>query len=102
MKSFSTYYKMREEDEKGLADIDAMPDEDEMLLKLAKMVISRHRERLIDFLNSLARHDDDIKNTLGKFRDKQRNYLPKDLRSGDEDREKDIIAPSAADTGGTV
>ncbi len=70
------------------------------LLKLAKMSISRHQERMIEFFSSLAKHDDDMKNMLNKFKDKRRNYLPQDLRSANKD--KDIVVPSMADTGGPV
>jgi hypothetical protein len=105
IKSFSEYYLLREEEgeeEKALGDIDAMPNEDDMLLKLAKMAISRHQERIIEFFNSLAKHDDDIKNVLGKFRDKRSHYLPHDLRKGSEQEEKDVVAPSTADMSGPL
>lgn len=100
MKRFSEYYLKREQDEKGLADIDAMPNEDEFLLKLAKMAISRHQEKIVDFFNTLAKHDDEMKNLLNKFKDKRRNYFPQDLRTAT--REKDIVVPSSADAGGPI
>ncbi len=79
-----------------------MPNEDEMLMKLSQLAISRHQERLIDFFNTLAKHDDDIKNMLGKFRDKHRDYLPGDLRRNQEEEEKDIVAPNTADMDGPI
>jgi hypothetical protein len=98
MKRFLDYYLMREDkdDDKGLGDIDAMPNEDEFLMKLAKMAISRHQERLVDFFNALSKHDDDIKRLLGQYKDKRKNYLPQDLRIASK-LEKDIVAPSSAD-----
>lgn len=104
IKSFLEYCEEREdnEDEKGLADIDAMPNEDEILIKLAKMVISRHQERFIEFLNTLSKNDDDIKRILGNFRDKRRDYLPQDLRVGSDREDKDVVAPSTADMSGPV
>lgn len=101
MKSFSEFCEDRDE-EKGLGDIDAMPDEDEILLKMAKMVIDRHQDRFLDFLGTLAKHDDDIKRILGKYRDKRRDYLPMDLRMGSREDEKDIVAPNTADMSGPI
>jgi hypothetical protein len=94
MKSFLDYCKYREEE--GLADIDAMPNEDEMLLKIAKMAISRHQERILEFFNALSRSDDDIKNLLNKYKDKRSSYSPHDLKVR-SDAEKDIVAPNSAD-----
>jgi hypothetical protein len=105
IKSFSEFVEAREvgeEDDQPLGDIDAMPNEDEMLMKLAQMAISRHQERLMDFFNTLARHDDDIKRILGKYRDKQRDFMPNDLRKGNNPEEKDIVAPSTADMSGPL
>jgi hypothetical protein len=97
MKRFSDYYKIREDEEdKGLGDIDAMPNEDEILLKLAKIAINRHQDRLIDFFKTISKHDEDIKTTLDRYVNKRQNYLPKDLRARDN-QEKDIIAPNQAD-----
>ena len=106
IKSFSQYCEDRDENEensdKGLADIDAMPNEDELLLKIAKMAINRHEDRLLDFFRILSKNDDDIKKILGQFRDKRRNYLPMDLRKGSEQEEKDVIAPNTADAAGAI
>jgi hypothetical protein len=97
IKSFLEYCENRDEDDdKGLADIDAMPNENELLLKLSHMAINRHQEKLIEFFTVLAKNDDDIKRILGKYRDKKRDYLPVDLRKGSE-QEKDIVAPNSAD-----
>lgn len=101
IKRFSEFCEERDSD-KGLADIDAMPNEDEMLTKLSQFAISRHRERFIDFFTSLAKNDDDIKRTLGEYRDKRSNFLPNDLRKGSEGEEKDIVAPSTADMSGPL
>ena len=101
IKRFSEFCEERDDDQ-GLGSIDAMPNEDEMLLKLANMAISRHRERFLDFFNSLAKNDDDIKRLLGQFRDKRHNYLPNDLRRGSDTEEKDIVAPNTADMSGPV
>lgn len=103
IKSFSKYVEDREDqdDEKGLGDIDAMPNEDELLLKLAQLAISRHQERFIEFFSTLAKQDDDIKRLLGKYRDK-RHALPNDLRKGSEQEEKDVVAPNTADMSGPV
>jgi len=107
-KRFSEFYDARadqdkdQEDEKGLGDIDAMPNEDELLMKLANLAISRHQERFIEFFTTLGRHDDDIKRMLGKYRDKRRDYLPNDLRKGSEEAEKDVVAPNTADMSGPV
>jgi hypothetical protein len=90
-----------QDDEKGLADIDAMPNEDELLMKIAQLAISRHQERFIEFFSTLARQDDDIKRMLGKYRDKRRD-LPNDLRKGSERDEKDIVAPNTADMSGPL
>lgn len=88
--------------ERGLGDIDAQPNEEEALMKMAQMAINRHQERLLDFFHGLAKHDDDIKRILGEFRDKRNNYLPKDLRSDSNEDEKDVVAPSTADMSGPV
>lgn len=103
-KRFSEFCGEREDqdDEKGLGDIDAMPNEDELLMKLSKLAIGRHQERFIDFFTTLARQDDDIKRMLGKYRDKRRDYLPNDLRKGSDQDEKDIVAPNTADMSGPV
>lgn len=100
IKSFSQYCEQRDESDpdKGLGDIDAMPNEDELLLKIAKMAINRHQERLLDFFRVLGKNDDDIKRILGQFRDKRQNYLPMDLRKGSEREEKDVIAPNTVDS----
>ena len=37
--------------EKGLGDIDAQPNEEESLMKMAQMAINRHQERLLDFFH---------------------------------------------------
>jgi hypothetical protein len=87
--------------EQGLGDIDAQPNEEESLLKMAQLAINRHQERFLDFFHSLAKHDDDIRRILGEFRDKRSNYLPKDLRKGSEE-EKDIVAPNTADMSGPI
>ena len=100
IKSFLEYCEDRDSDQ-GLADIDAMPNEDEMLLKLCQLAISRHQERLVDFFSKLAKQDEDIKRILSEYRDKRRSYLPQDLRRGSEE-EKDIIAPNAADSNGPI
>lgn len=104
IKSFSEYCEEREDqdEEKGLGDIDAMPNEDEILIKLAKIVISRHQERFVDFLSTLSKNDDDIKRILGNFRDKRRDYLPQDLRTGSDREDKDVVATSTADMSGPV
>lgn len=104
IKSFSQYCETRDEadPDKGLADIDAMPNEDELLLKIAKMAINRHQERLLEFFRVLGKNDDDIKRVLGQFRDKRKNYLPMDLRKGSEQEEKDVVAPNTADAAGAV
>lgn len=101
MKKFSDYCLMKEEetkeDNKGLGDIDAEPNEDDMLLKMAKIAISRHPDRLIEFFRILARTDEDLKHIFDKYRDKRNNYLPKELRGGDPYREKDVIANHNSD-----
>jgi hypothetical protein len=106
IKSFSQYCEDRDENaenaDKGLADIDAMPNEDELLLKMAKMAINRHQDRFLEFFRTLGKNDDDIKRVLGQFRDKRRNYLPMDLRKGSEQEEKDVVAPNTADAAGAV
>ena len=103
IKSFSEYCEERDDqdEEKGLGDIDAMPNENEILMKLAKIVINRHQEIFIEFLNTLGKNDDDIKRILGNFKDKRRDYLPQDLRMGGKD-EKDIVAPNTADSSGPI
>ena len=102
IKSFLQYCEDRDEVDKGLADIDAMPNEEELLLKLCKMAVNRHQEKLVEFLGALAKNDDDIKRILGKFKDKRRDYLPMDLRKGSEQDEKDIVAPNSADQSGPI
>ena len=101
IKSFLQYCEDHDDD-KGLADIDAMPNEEEFLLKLCRMAINRHQEKLIEFFTTLAKNDDDIKRILGKFKDKRRDYLPVDLRKGSEQEEKDIVAPNTADQSGPI
>jgi len=105
IKSFSQYCEDHEhetEDDKGLGDIDAQPNEDELLLKLSQMAINRHQEKLIDFFTTLAKQDDDIKRLLGNYRDKRRDYLPQDLRAKSREDEKDVVAPNTADMSGPI
>lgn len=104
IKRFCEYCEDRdaEGEEKGLGDIDAMPDEDELLLKLSQLAINRHQERLVDFFSTLAKHDDDVKRLIGKYRDKRRDFLPKDLRRGSEEEDKDVVAPNSADMSGPI
>lgn len=103
IKSFSEFVEEREDqdDDKPLGDIDAMPNEDEILNKLAQMAIDRHQERFVDFFMTLARTDEDIKRLVGKYRDK-RHVLPNDLRKGSELADKDVVAPNTADMSGPV
>lgn len=99
MKSFLDYYKIREEE--GLADIDAMPNEDEMLLKVAKMAISRHQERVLEFFSALGKQDEDIRKVLNSYRDKRNSQRPHDLKVK-SDADKDVVAPNQADMGSPV
>ncbi len=102
MKRFLDYYRFREDEnqdhepEKGLGDINAMPNDDEILIKLAKMAVSRHQERMIEFFSALSRHDDDIKRLLDKYKDNRRGYPINDTRPKGSD-DKDVIAPNQAD-----
>ena len=98
MKRFSDYYRIRE-DNQGLGDIDAMPNEDELLLKIAKLAINRHTPQLLDFFKTLSKNDDDIKRALGELRDKHNN-LPKDMKPRRDDN--DVVVPSLADGNGPI
>jgi hypothetical protein len=99
MKTFSQYYQVREEDEQGLADMGGSGDESNLLLKVAKMAISNHKESTLDFFHALARNDENIRRILGKFTD-SRNSNSQAFRIAPKD--KDIIAPNSADMQGPV
>lgn len=99
MKTFSQYYGLREEEEKGLADIGGTDGESELLLKVAKMAISNHKESIMDFFHALARNDENIKRILDKYTDSRSSnttawrVAPKD---------KDVVAPNSADMSGPI
>lgn len=99
MKTFSQYYTFREEDEKGLGDIGGTGDESELLLKVAKIAISNHKETVMDFFHALARNDENIKRILDKYSD-SRNSNSQAFRIAP--RDKDVVAPNGADMQGPV
>ena len=61
MKTFSKYYRLREQEEEGLGDMGSSSDESNLLLKVAKMAISNHKESTLDFFHALARNDEILK-----------------------------------------
>jgi len=99
MKTFSQYYIWREEDEKGLADIGGSGDESDLLFKVAKIAISNHKDKVLDFFHALARNDENIKRILGKYSD-SRDSRSQAFRIAPQ--EKDVIAPNGADSSGPI
>ena len=99
MKTFSQYYRLREQEEEGLGDIGSSSDESNLLLKVAKMAISNHKESTLDFFHALARNDENIKRILGKYSD-SRDSSSQAFRIAPQ--EKDVIAPNSADMQGPL
>lgn len=101
MLTFSEYYNGRQGEGQALGDMDAFPSDDQLLLKVAAMAIRNHNDKIMDFFNTLAKNDGNIKRVLNNYKDNRNSNDPKTYRQQNND-DRDTIIPSSADTQGPV
>lgn len=92
------FLEFLKEKDTGLGDMGGDQPEDEALLKALKRALSTHQEKVMQFLNTLAENDDEIRKMISKYKDSRNSYPPEHLRLGKpEDKEKDILAMPQSD-----
>lgn len=96
MKSFSEYFRLREDgDFPDPTRLGSTSDNTEVLSRMTKLAWDRYEPETKNFFQQLADKDPDIKDEFNKIDDGR----SKDINHNrDQNSEKDVIAPPEADT----
>lgn len=97
MLTFSEYYNGRQ-GEMGLADIDAFPSEDKLLLRALHVAVRSHNDKVMDFLAGLSKHDENIRRALSAYKDQRNSVNQKTPKQKNHDN-SDVVLPNEADGG---